>query len=99
MGKKSRNDPQVRFPGGESYYDVIAKLEPVIIDIEQQTAPVLIVSHISSIQIFLAYFLNMPVEEAMQVDVPLHTVIELSPQPGGRIHENRHQLLRCGSTS
>lgn len=30
-----------RFPGGESYFDMVTKLEPVVIDIEQQTAPVM----------------------------------------------------------
>ena len=34
-----------RYPRGESYLDVIQRLEPVIIEIERQRTPVLIVAH------------------------------------------------------
>lgn len=34
-----------RYPRGESYLDVIARLEPVTIELERQRAPVLIIAH------------------------------------------------------
>ena len=45
-----------RFPGGESYQDVIERVEPIVIDLEQTTSPVLIVTHLSVIRILCAYF-------------------------------------------
>ena len=52
-----------RFPGGECYRDVINRLETVIIDVEQQVSPVLVVSHVSVLQTLIAYFRASPVEK------------------------------------
>ena len=40
-----------RYPGGESFNDLILRVEGVLIDIEQQTSPVLVVSHLSTLQV------------------------------------------------
>lgn len=126
------------------------RLEPVLIEIEQQTMPVLVVSHVSVLQVrpnpptlplnpnpdshpephpprrarpaleraqpctpththaparvrpralcarsqvLLCYFLNRPVSEAPEIEVPLHTVIELQPTVGGPYLEVRTPLL------
>ena len=53
-----------RFPGGESYKDLIHRLESPLIDIEQQMVPVLVVSHVSVIQCLVSYFRNEPVERS-----------------------------------
>jgi len=42
---------RVRYPGGESFNDLILRVEGVLIDIEQQTSPVLVVSHLSTLQV------------------------------------------------
>ena len=42
---------RVRYPGGESFNDLILRIEGVLIDIEQQTSPVLVVSHLSTLQV------------------------------------------------
>ena len=34
-----------RYPHGESYVDVIQRLEPVLFELERQKAPILIVAH------------------------------------------------------
>lgn len=34
-----------RYPRGESYLDIIARLEPVIFEMERQKAPILIIAH------------------------------------------------------
>mmetsp|Transcript_22420 Transcript_22420/g.34030 ORF Transcript_22420/g.34030 Transcript_22420/m.34030 type:complete len:729 (+) Transcript_22420:210-2396(+) len=93
--EKLTNDPYfTRFPGGESYSDLITRLEPVIIDMEQQTAPVLLVSHISVLQTLIAYFReDTPTNECMGLEVPLHTVIKFTPSRGGGWVESRHSLL------
>ncbi|KAL3915870.1 MAG: hypothetical protein SGILL_005442 [Bacillariaceae sp.] len=81
-----------RFPGGESYKDLIRRLESVVVDLEQQVIPTLVVSHVSVLQMLIAYFRRSPVEEAMQIEVPLHSVIKFSPARGGGWTESQHQL-------
>lgn len=68
-----------RFPGGESYADLIARLEPTLIELEQQTSPVLVVSHVSTLQVLSAYFTANNLEEALATSIPHHTVIEFKP--------------------
>ncbi|KAI9909591.1 hypothetical protein PsorP6_014843 [Peronosclerospora sorghi] len=73
-------DPwRTRFPGGESYQDLMLRLEPVLIDIEQHTGPVLVVSHISTLQVLYAYFLGAPIECCPELEIPFHSVLELVP--------------------
>lgn len=82
-----------RFPGGECYRDLINRLETVIIDVEQQVSPVLVVSHVSVLQSLVAYFRGSPVENCMSIEVPIHTVIKFTPSRGGGWKESRHPLL------
>ena len=81
-----------RFPGGESYCDLIKRLDAVIVDLEQQVTPTLVVSHASVLQMLIAYFRNSPVENCMDIDVPLHTVIKFTPARGGGWSESTHKL-------
>lgn len=80
-----------RYPRGESYIDVINRLEPVIVDLERQRSPVLVVSHNAVIRALYAYLMGRPQEETPHVPVPLHTVIELTPTAYG-YEERRYEL-------
>jgi len=82
-----------RFPGGECYRDLMNRLEGVLIEIEQQTMPVLVVSHVSVLQVLLCYFMKKPISEAPNIEIPLHTVIELQPTIGGPWIETRTELV------
>lgn len=46
-----------RYPRGESYEDLVARLEPVIMELERQ-GNVLVVSHQAVMRCLLAYFLD-----------------------------------------
>lgn len=61
-------------------------------DLEQQVVPTLVVSHVSVLQLLVAYFRNSPVEECMEIDIPLHTVIKFTPARGGSWSESIHPL-------
>ncbi|CAH0476592.1 unnamed protein product [Peronospora belbahrii] len=77
-------DPwRTRFPGGESYQDLMLRLEPLLIDIEQHTGPVLVVSHISTLQVLYSYFLGVPIESCPDLEIPFHSVLELVPNQDG----------------
>ncbi|KAL1242987.1 6-bisphosphatase,6-phosphofructo-2-kinase/fructose-2 [Trichinella spiralis] len=67
-----------RYPSGESYEDVVARLEPVIMELERQEN-VLVVAHQAVLRCLLAYFLNKDCEEMPYLRVPLHSVVKLTP--------------------
>uniref|UniRef100_A0A453IAI2 6-phosphofructo-2-kinase domain-containing protein n=1 Tax=Aegilops tauschii subsp. strangulata TaxID=200361 RepID=A0A453IAI2_AEGTS len=65
-----------RYPRGESYLDVIQRLEPVIIELERQRAPVVVIAHQAVLRSLYAYFADKPLEEVPKIEIPLHTIIE-----------------------
>jgi broad specificity phosphatase PhoE len=62
---------------GESYYDLVIRLEPVIMELER-SENVLVVCHQAVIRCLLAYFRNEPQDDLPYIRVPLHTVIKLT---------------------
>jgi len=66
-----------RYPMGESYYDLVIRLEPVIMELER-SENVLVVCHQAVIRCLLAYFRNEPQDDLPYIRVPLHTVIKLT---------------------
>lgn len=68
-----------RYPRGESYLDVMLRLEPLAIDMERTRQPVLVVCHQGILRILLAYFTGLSREEAPFVKIPLNHVIKLTP--------------------
>ncbi len=76
---RAKNKLCYRYPRGESYLDVIDRLSVVIQEIERTQDPVLIVGHQGVLRIIYAYFMDLPREQALSVDIPLNTVIKLTP--------------------
>lgn len=72
-----------RYPRGESYQDVIQRLEPVIIEAERQKSPVLVVAHLAVLRALYAYLMGLPTERCPFLDILLHEVIELVPTAYG----------------
>ncbi len=85
------NKLRYRYPRGESYADVIQRLEPVILELERQTRPVLVVAHQAVLRALYVYLTGRPQEECPYASVPLHTVIELRPNAYG-YEEHRFEL-------
>ncbi|CAF0936753.1 unnamed protein product [Didymodactylos carnosus] len=67
-----------RYPGGESYQDLVARLEPVIMELER-AENVLVVCHQAVARCILAYFLDKNADDLPYTKVPLHTLIKLTP--------------------
>lgn len=80
---RARDKLRYRYPRGESYEDVIQRLEQVIIALERRKQPVLVVGHNAVIRALYAYFMDWPPEVCPHLDVSLHTLIELSPTAYG----------------
>jgi len=80
-GEYSRRDADkfhYRYPRGESYEDLVARLEPVIMEMERQDS-LLIIGHQAVNRCLLSYYMEIPESELPWLEVPLHTVIKLSP--------------------
>ncbi|XP_022693467.1 6-phosphofructo-2-kinase/fructose-2,6-bisphosphatase-like isoform X5 [Varroa jacobsoni] len=71
-----------RYPRGESYEDLVARLEPVIMELERQEN-VLVVGHQAVLRCLLAYFLDKNSDELPYLRVPLHTILKLTPMAYG----------------
>lgn len=92
FAERGRNKLGYRYPRGESYLDVIARLEMVINELERQRDPVVIVGHQGVLRIIYTYLKGIPREDAPMVDFPLNTVIKLVPRTYG-CDEDRFCLI------
>ena len=80
-----------RYPQGESYEDVIRRLDPVIIELERQRDPVLVVAHQAVLRALFGYFTGAERDAVPHLRVPLHTVLELIPRAYG-CEVRKHRL-------
>uniref|UniRef100_A0A8C1YQR2 6-phosphofructo-2-kinase/fructose-2,6-biphosphatase 1 n=1 Tax=Cyprinus carpio TaxID=7962 RepID=A0A8C1YQR2_CYPCA len=67
-----------RYPKGESYEDLVHRLEPVIMELERQEN-VLVICHQAVMRCLLAYFLDKSEDDLPYLKCPLHTVLKLTP--------------------
>ncbi|KAI7902654.1 6-phosphofructo-2-kinase-domain-containing protein [Cokeromyces recurvatus] len=74
-----------RYPGigGESYIDVIHRLQSMIIELERMSQSCLIITHRVVLRILLGYLLEWSQTQMPHMLVPIHTVYELRPKPYG----------------
>ncbi|CCM05332.1 uncharacterized protein FIBRA_07546 [Fibroporia radiculosa] len=79
-----------RYRGGESYRDVVVRLEPVIMELERQEN-ILIIGHQAILRCLYAYFHNLTQADLPYIKIPLHTVIKLTPKAYG-CDEERYTL-------
>jgi broad specificity phosphatase PhoE len=80
-----------RYPRGESYQDVIQRVDQMIIQLERQRTPVLVIGHQAVLRAVYAYLMDKPPSECPRLEIPLHTVIELTPTAYG-CKEERFEL-------
>jgi broad specificity phosphatase PhoE/adenylylsulfate kinase-like enzyme len=69
-----------RYPRGESYTDMIARLEPVIFELERAPGPVIVIGHQAVLRTLYGYFVDAQLEAIPHLSIPLHTVIKLTPK-------------------
>lgn len=80
---RQRDKLGFRYPQGESYMDVIQRVEPVVLELERQKRPVLVISHQAVLRAIYGYLMGHDLEQIPHLDVPLHTVLEFSPKAYG----------------
>ncbi|KAI9031785.1 6-phosphofructo-2-kinase [Phycomyces nitens] len=79
-----------RYRGGESYRDVVLRLEPIIMELERHEN-ILIVGHQAILRCIYAYFMNYDQDDLPYLKIPLHTVIEFTPKAYG-CEEKRYKV-------
>ena len=65
-----------------SYRDVTIRLEPIIMELER-SENILIVTHQAILRCIYAYFMKEEQEASPWLNVPLHTLIKLTPRAYG----------------
>ncbi|GAB7346102.1 hypothetical protein MBLNU457_4859t1 [Dothideomycetes sp. NU457] len=86
-----------RYLGGESYRDVVIRLEPIIMELERADN-ILIVTHQAVLRCIYAYFMGSNQEKSPWMEVPLHTLIKLTPRAYGTIEERFYAKIPAVST-
>ncbi|KAF9344022.1 hypothetical protein BGX26_004903, partial [Mortierella sp. AD094] len=71
--------------GGESYLDVIQRLNPLIIELERMTSDLLIVTHRVVLRILLGYLMDIDRSKMPEMEVHLHTLYCVEPKPHGTV--------------
>lgn len=90
---KARDDDKYnyRYPGGESYKDVVQRLEPIIMELEREEN-VIIITHQAVLRCIYAYFKETPSNESPWENIPLHTLVKLTP----RAYKNNEEVFPSG---
>jgi 6-phosphofructo-2-kinase / fructose-2,6-biphosphatase 2 len=96
---KARDDDKYnyRYLGGESYRDVVIRLEPIIMELER-SENILIVTHQAVLRCIYAYFKNSPQDQSPWMEVPLHTLIRLTPRAYGTVEDRYKANIPAVST-
>ncbi|CAN8104067.1 unnamed protein product [Discula destructiva] len=86
-----------RYSGGESYRDVVIRLEPIIMELER-SEDILIVTHQAVLRCIYAYFMKRDQEKSPWMHVPLHTLIKLTPRAYGTDEQRWDAKIAAVST-
>ncbi|MES1920126.1 hypothetical protein MHBO_001842 [Bonamia ostreae] len=60
--------------------DGVVRAESIVIDLEQTSTPVLIITHVSMMRILYAYFKSIPVDTVTDLNFPQGLVVEFKPR-------------------
>eukprot|EP01116_Phalansterium_solitarium_P024271 TRINITY_DN8849_c0_g1_i1.p1 TRINITY_DN8849_c0_g1~~TRINITY_DN8849_c0_g1_i1.p1 ORF type:complete len:550 (+),score=189.67 TRINITY_DN8849_c0_g1_i1:200-1849(+) len=80
---RAANRLRYRYPKGESYMDVMARLEPVIFELERHRTPVLIVAHKPVCRALYKYFMDIDLDDYPFIPLKQHTIYEFVPMAYG----------------
>lgn len=81
-----------RYPRGESYFDILARLDPLVHELESYHEPLMVVSHQAVLRLLYAYLTGRPRETAPTIEIPLHTVMKITYDGWNAPYEERFVL-------
>jgi len=72
-----------RYPRGESYMDLINRIEPIIYELERREGPVIVIGNQATLRCLYGYFTNTALKDIPHIEIPVHTIIRKLPQAYG----------------
>jgi len=76
--RRRKQRPMIyRYPRGESYMDLVHRLEPMAHEFERHQEPLLVIVPEAPLQVIYCYLTGRPREEAPAIELPKHSVIRL----------------------
>jgi len=85
--ERNKDKLRYRYPRGESYLDMIQRIEPMIFELERHDGPVIVIGHQGILRCLYGYFALAPIEEIPMIDFPLNTLIKFIPEAYGFTEE------------
>ncbi len=75
-----RNNNKFRnaWPGGESYYDLTIRLEPILMKMENSSNKLIIIAHQAICRVIYAYLMNITPEECVNLEIKSHRLFEFN---------------------
>jgi len=92
---RKRDKLGYRYPRGESYLDLIARLDPLMHELESYKEPLLVVSHQATLRILYSYLVGGNRADAPKVEIPLHTLIKITWDGWRSISEERISMAEA----
>jgi broad specificity phosphatase PhoE len=81
--ERSKDKLNYQYPQGESYKDVIDRLERVILEMLRCECPLIIIAHQAVIRCIYGFIMDTDMMQIPHISVPLHNVITLLPHAYG----------------
>ena len=78
--RRSEDKFGYRYPRGESYLDILSRLDPLVMEMESYREPLLIIGHQAVLRLLYGYFTGKRREDCPRLSIPLNTVIKLTPR-------------------
>lgn len=75
---RKNNKLEYRYPEGESYLDLIQRIQTIINDLEYSNDPIVIISHNAIIRLIVGFYKGINKKECPFIEIPLHTVIKIT---------------------
>jgi len=75
--ERKRDKLGFRYPRGESYYDIIARLESVMSHLERVQQPILLISHQAVLRLMYGWLMHLTRDESIKTQVPQHNVVRI----------------------
>lgn len=83
LEQRKANKLTYRYPEGESYLDLLERLQYFILQILSIDKPILIIAHRAINRILLGYFMGIKLEDIPYIESNLNELIKLSPNTKG----------------
>ena len=81
--ERHNNKSEYRYPKGESYFDLMKRIDPIVQEIECNSDQLIIVSHLPTLRCLYGYFACFDNKKIPYVDVPVNCLIKFKLMPYG----------------